>query len=349
MAATAGMETWACNKCKSLYVDDNKDIPWIECTCCFKTYCPRCVGMTKTVATVMKRDDVIWVCPDCIPVLQKFNSDNCCNLRELLESPIPQMNQKVMDGIEQIKASTDIIMRQQDKMDTLLKQMETDRESKWDTNLEKFGEKITREIEEVKTTVKEDVPKLWTEVVAPKTNNRATAEDMVVQVKRAMLEVAESEKEQELRAKGIVVYKLAESEGETKEERVEEDRYVLEELLQFLGFPDTEIVYAERLGRFSAERCNENKFRPIKVRFTDQATRDNVLRSLYKLRNAPEKMKALSIRQDLNNNQRAELRRWTDEAFNKSRNSLTMHYRVKGEPGNYRLMEMPKKFPPTNA
>ena len=305
--------------------------------------------MTKTVATLMKREDVIWVCPDCIPVLQKFKNDNCCTLRELLESPLPQMNQKVTDGIEHLKASTDIIMKQQDKMETLLKHMETERENKWGINLEKFGEKLTKEIEDVKTTVKEDVPKLWTEVVAPNATSRTTAEEMVVQVKRAMIEVAESEKEDEIRARGIVVYKLEEKEGETREERVEEDRYTMEQLVEFLGFPESEIVYAERLGRFSAERCNENKYRPIKVRFTDQATRDKILRNLYKLRNAPENLKKLSIRQDLNNNQRAELRRWTDEAFRKSRESHTMHYRVKGEPGNYNLMEVPKKFPTTNA
>ena len=163
-------------------------------------------------------------------------------------------------------------------------------------------------------------------------------------MKRALVEVAEDDKDQELRSRGIVVYRLPESEKSTGAERKTEDQSAIKELLQFIGCSAAEVTYVDRLGRFDETRQKEGKYRPVKVRFSDNSSRDKVLKNLYKLRNAPEGIKALSIRQDLNERQRKELRSKVEEATAKSRASSTLFYRVKGEPGNYRLIEVQKKL-----
>jgi hypothetical protein len=304
---------------------------------CVNKYDTSCLKIAKTHHNSLNRDDVLWVCPNCLPVLNKFKKDDHGKLKDLMQCP------DVAQGIDKIKTSTSNILKQQESMEKTMTAIEVQLNS----SLGNLDVKLKKEIEDLKTTVKSDMPKMWSDVV--KTTNISnlvpSTVDMVDQVKRAIYEVAESDKEQELRSRGIVVYKLPEKEDETKENRSAEDKETMEELLNHIGCSEAEIIYAERLGRFNADRCKERKFRPIKVRFSRKESRDMVLKNLYKLRSASDNIKFLSIRQDLNDRQREELRKMTDEAYQKSRASTTMHYRVKGEPGNYRLIEVPKKFP----
>jgi hypothetical protein len=273
-----------------------------------------------------------------MPIWTKFKSDSDTTLIKLMMGS----NNALRDGLDSLKVSTDAIMKNQQEMQNTIK----DIEKQLNANLGSLDEKLKQEINQLTNTVKEDVPKLWSDVVRTNTQTQVPVQNnMVEQVKRALYEVAESDKEQEIRSRGIVVYKVPEEENESKGKRADDDRKILEELIEFIGCNEAQIMYAERLGRFDPDRCKERKFRPIKVRFSDSKSRDKVLSNLYKLKNAPDTIKHLSIRQDLNNLQREELRRMQDKAFKKSQESTDTFYRVKGEPGNYRLFAVAKKAP----
>ena len=336
--AGGNKQTWVCNQCNLKY-DDKKLQKWVECDLCDKKYDTKCQGISDPEYNCMSRADLLWICPTCLPEIKTLK-EGPKTLKELLH-----INTSLLDGIEYLKTSTHNILKQQ-------VEMEKNRNSiseQIDTNLRTFGEKISEGIDGVKDAVKKDIPKLWSEVAkSTKIGNNTPVPstiDMVHTVKKAISEIAESEKEEEVRSRGIVIYRVPEQEGETKEARVHDDRTVVEELLDHIGCSEAEVVYAERLGQFNSERCEERKFRPIKVRLSKQEDREKILKNLYKLRTADENIKNLSIRQDLNNAQRAELRQITDEAIQKSRESTTWHYRVKGGPGNYKLVQVAKKYP----
>ena len=350
MAGTKPDSSWICTQCDLKY-DDDKDQSWLECSCCFKKFDSVCQKINKTTYNALGREDSLWVCPLCLPIWKLFKSQNKVNLRDVMLT-----DDSTKESLDYLKTTTTNIMTQQANIEKIMKEIETKMATKNDS-MEKIGEKISKEVCDkiskevegvsttVKTTVEKDVPKLWSEVIkSSNQSNPSQPVDVINQVKRAMYELEESKKEQEVRSRGIVVYKLPEEENETREGRVAEDKEIMEELCNFLGV-EAEILYAERLGKFDVTRCRDNKHRPIKVRFSDQGQRDNILRNLHKLRNAPEHLKKLSIRQDLNDMQRSELRKWTDEAFHRSRLSATKNFRVRGGPGNYWIVELEKKYP----
>ena len=184
-------------------------------------------------------------------------------------------------------------------------------------------------------------PKLWSEIAKAQPVNPPTV--TVDHLMKALAEVAECDREQELRSRGMVVYRLPESEKSSALERKTEDRSAIKDLLDFISCQDAEVTYIERLGRYDKDRADDHKYRPVKVRFNNNASRDKVLRNLNKLRNAPDAIRTLGIRQDLNEQQRKELRDIMEEAREKTKASSSTFYRVKGEPGNYRLIEVPKK------
>ena len=348
--AAAGKDHWICGNCNTNYDKDKVQL-WLECDCCDRKFDTACLGITKTQHNVMGREDLLWLCPDCIVTWNNFKTNDKGSLIKIM-----QMNSDIPDSLEFIKNSTTNILKQQEATDKIVQEIQTQLTTnimnKFDSKLKEIEETITKETGSVITTVKNDVPKLWTDVVKASNpteyNQRSGEIDMVRQMKRALYEVAESGKEEEIRAKGIVVYKLPEEENDGKEDRVAEDTATLEELVAHLGIQDAKIQYVQRLGQFDAERCAQGKYRPIKVRFNSKEIRDQVLKSLNKLRYAPLKLKALSIRQDLNDMQREELRGKMDTAFRRSRESTTKHYIVKGGPGSYRIIEVAKKYPQTN-
>ena len=332
--ADKSKEDWKCGKCSLQYdYSDKKEQYWLECDSCDGKYDTICLKISKSQYNTMSRDDILWVCPTCLPVVEQFKKE----LKKAVD-----LGRTTCEGIEYLKISTNNILKQQIEIEKAIKAVETQMEK----NRETIDGNLKEKIEEVKSSVTTEVPKLWTDVVKnANINNQGPNEvDVVKQVKRAMYEISEANKEEEVRSRGIVVYKLPEGENESREERSSEDKTIINDLLEFLGC-NAEVVYAERLGRFNEGRWKEKKYRPIKVRFSNKEERDMVLKSLPKLRNAPECFKSLSIRQDLNEMQRDELRRKMDEAFERTRLSPTKFYRVKGGPGNYNIIELEKKFP----
>ena len=326
----ASMETRSCKQCDLKY-DKSKEQYWLVCCLCEDAYDIGCQGIPKTdFKTIKKRNDTFWLCPNCLP---QFKKDD-------LTRP-NQTTTKIQEGIEQIRRMTEELTTQQESIEKTIRKMEGKfNPEDLETRIKGVDNNLADKIQSVQKTI-DEVPKLWSEVAKnpPQTQPGITME----QVKKALYEVASYEKDQEMRAKGIVVYRLVESEKSTITERKREDEEAIKELLKFIGCDEHEVTYVERLGRFDEGRIKERKYRPVKVRFTNKEARDEVLNSLHRLKYAPEGIKVLSIRQDLNETQRNELRDIMAKAINLTKQSETTFYRVKGGPGNYKLVELEKK------
>ena len=182
--------------------------------------------------------------------------------------------------------------------------------------------------------------KTWASVTnqTPAINEAVT----VSQVKKALIEVSEYDKEMELRSRGIVVYRAPESQAITREARKADDMNIMKDLVAHIKCEDVEIISTDRLGKYDEERVSQGKHRPIKVRFSKNSDRDRVLRSLSRLKDADPMLKRLSIRQDLNDSQRAELKAKLALAYAQTNASKYTIFRVRGSPGDYFLKQFPK-------
>ena len=212
--------------------------------------------------------------------------------------------------------------------------------SNFDESLKVVEANLSQEINKIKTEIPAKAGKTWAGAVSsiPAVNEVVT----VHQVKKALIEVSQHDKEMELRSRGIVVYRAPESMKASREERKDDDLSLMKELLYQISCEDAEIISTDRLGKFDEDRENQGKHRPIKVRFKASTDRDRVLKSLSRLRDAEPRLKRLSIRQDLNDSQRAELKVKLAEAYAKSQDSEFTIYRVRGSPGDYFLKAFPK-------
>ena len=153
----------------------------------------------------------------------------------------------------------------------------------------------------------------------------------------------------ELRSRGIVVYRAPESKNDTREGRKQDDLRLMTDLLSHIKCEEAQIISTDRLGRYDENREKDGRYRPIKVRFSSNTSRDQVLKSLFRLKDAEPRLKALSIRQDLNDAQRTELKTKLTEAYNKTKNSPDSVFRVRGGPGEYVIKQFVKNVPNPGA
>ena len=136
------------------------------------------------------------------------------------------------------------------------------------------------------------------------------------------------------------MYRAPESQGITREERKAADMNIIKDLVAHIKCEDVEIISTDRLGKYDESRESQGKHRPIKVRFSKNS--DRVLRSLSILKDADPMLKRLSIRQDLNDSQRAELKAKLALAYAQTNASKYTIFRVRGSPGDYFLKQFPK-------
>ena len=225
-----------------------------------------------------------------------------------------------------------------DKIDALLckNAMVVDEIRNVQTKIEALQPSVTRKIDDVENKIEKHQTQ-WSDLFKSMENKEVITVD---QVKKAINEVTELDKEMELRSRGIVIYNAPE-ENETETHK-SNDAELVTGLLKQIRCEETKVIGINRLGRFSQDKISSKKFRPIKVRFDSNQSRDLVLKSLFRLKDASAPFSRLSIRQDLSLSQRQELNDKLKEAYELTSNSDFIH-RVKGSPGNYTVKQIKKK------
>ena len=348
-------EVWYCKGCPINSKNSKKKINWIVCAGCEDKYESNCVKVKQNEYNFLdSRVDVLWLCSDCVEIM--------CPIRGLISDVIKkdptQMQEPpnlvdVMSKLriiqEKIGSLSDIQLKLKDTMDSLqndvMEQLPTDLKQQMDDKMEEVEGKIGGKIEEFSKSLPVHEGKTWAEVLQappPPPNNNISIETL----KKALVEINEIDKEKEVRSRGIVVYRAPETIREANDDEDEddaqgdEDDTLIRDLLRFLECDVNQLQSTNRLGKFSAVNIREKKYRPIKVRFQTPEARDNVLSSLSKLRLAPQHLKNLSIRQDLNYMQRQELNNKIKEAKDRSIGLVDSVFRVRGNPGHYYLVEM---------
>ena len=344
---------WKCKECNLTYnTKDKKKQQWIECDGCDGKYDFACLNMTESNYQALNDlKSTFWLCKYCegkyklVPINSPLYNDNISVLLDNINTTVGQ----IQDTVNNLH--TEVI-------ENLPSSIEKSNETKF----EEIEKNITHQIktninavpEEAKRTWAEETKKTWADLFKTESDSLANMISKqnpqpaitIDNFKKAMEELSEQDKENEIRARGIVVYRAPEDIRADKDSTSNrEDEMLISELVNYLGGAENEILSVNRLGRFSEENIREERYRPIKVRFDSKEARNYILKNLNKLKNAPARLKKLSIRQDLNEKQRQELQSKFAEAKERSKDLTGSVFRVRGSPGSYKLVEFQIRNP----
>ena len=98
-----------------------------------------------------------------------------------------------------------------------------------------------------------------------------------------------------------------------------------------LGLENVRIAECERIGKFTKEKENENKFRPVKVRFENVGDKNEVLKSLTKIKGTRH---VYRVTEDLTRNERNKIKEWCKKAdeMNAKIEDKKHKWKVRGSP-----------------
>ena len=147
-------------------------------------------------------------------------------------------------------------------------------------------------------------------------------------------------KRDETRLNNVIIHKAVEPKEASQEARQKNDQSLVKELLDHIGV-EHKPVKVFRLGKYDEEQTN--KSRPLKVVFDTSVAQDEIMGKVYKLAQAPDNIKNVSVNYDMNKDERDECSRLVKDAKNKSKNSTTHKYKVIGRPGQMKIMEIELK------
>ena len=155
------------------------------------------------------------------------------------------------------------------------------------------------------------------------------------------------EQDRESRISNLILYNVQEPTSPNQDERWKEDReFCLELFNKVLGVPirEDDIRRFVRLGR--ANLVQPGKARPVLIQFRDRILKNMVMESVSKLKGAEEKYSRIILIHDMNTEDREEYKRLVAEAKDKQNDQISGEYifRVKGTPGNFRLLKIRRRY-----
>ena len=347
-------EVWVCKGCK-LDSKNKTRLYWMVCAGCEEKYESKCAKISLPEYRMLdSHQDILWLCSQCVTdfcptdgILDKRMRQKVVaggqdeEAGELADPATAPSNNDLMDQLRAIREKLTCMSGTQKQIKSTLDTVQTDMVEQLPTELkQEMDDKINKAEKNLSASI-ENLSKTWAQVV----NRPPPQRDITIEnLKKAIVEVHEGDKEKELRSRGIVVYRAEEQvrQGAGNSEQ-KEDEDLIKGLLDHLECDIEELVSVDRLGKFSPENIAQGKYRPMKVRFKTQKARDQVLNSLTKLKYAPKVLNVLSIRQDLNFQQRQELNEKVKEARDLGKEKPDRVFRVRGTPGNYRILDLPRR------
>ena len=214
---------------------------------------------------------------------------------------------ETMDECETVMES---IRKIQDKLQTIEQKVETASSPYNEDHEDDFTESETsqgeRKNEDNDIT---QVKKTWAQKTKPLTPQFPSKEITGI-LKRCLAENAKENQHQEERAHHVVIFKAKESTDPDRRNRIEEDRWMLQELMEGLEISPTPIIRdVVRLGKKI-----ENQDRPLRFGVNTLEEKAAIMDNLYKLKYAYAPFKDMVVRHDLTPEQRKEQREKVKEA-----------------------------------
>jgi len=145
----------------------------------------------------------------------------------------------------------------------------------------------------------------------------------------------EKQEEQLIRstARNLIFHGIDESTDETEEEtKIEDEEFIHDKIIgQRLHLRNIKITETQRIGKFTKEREDKARYRPIKVTFTNEEDKNTVLQAITKEKGFPYR-----VTEDLTKNERQIIKEWCKEAEK-------MNAKIKGDNTKWKVRGSPRK------
>ena len=335
--AAGGDKAMATCRCSLRVKEDDKGA---GCSKCGQWFHIKCEGLSNEQYKLMSKVEskfLHWFCGDCeIDTLSTGKVIHALKMRQ------QQFEKEMSEMKDEVKGIKDDVSKQlkdiRQELNSVKQQMQHAEEVKalielkldeFDVNL---GEKY-----------KVDEPN-WAEVVklqVDTTFNKVTHNINEVQkVVEETRQKAQEEREKENRANNIIIFRVPELEN--KDNRIKEDKEFCQALISDVLQIDLGEDDFKRL--FRVGKKEEGKSRPILLQFRDRIVKNRVMESLYKLKDAENKFKNISVVHDMTKQERGECKKMVGEAKKKQEEEKgEFLWRVRGPPGQMKLLRIQKR------
>ena len=340
-----------CKVCESSVEADDKGI---ECEICKQWSHANCVDIEDNeyeVLTTHQKGTIHWYCDDCnaksVEMVRLV-----FNIQERMlksEKETENLRNETKAKFEKIEADYDAmkadIRTLNKKIDEGLQRCFEDSDKLVKSTQKQTINEIKEEINEAKTSSFAEIMKQELEKSLDGMANEI--ETVKVTLNETKTDAAEA-RDRENRRNNIIIYRFRESDAHSTEERKKQDTDTCLELicntLEVDCRPE-DIKQVIRLGQRDRE-TNERQTssRPILIEFRSYTTKNQVMESLYKLRNANAHFRQLSVTHDMTKMERSEIQKKVEEAKQKeSEETGEFIWRVRGAPGSLKLVRLRKR------
>ena len=285
-----------CNKCDKDLSANSKQA--IQCDSCDIWYCYVCIGMSKRLFDAIHAEGAT-------PML--FVSCHTCRSSSFPMAALRKSSaiefKEIHDKIEKLDSKLEAYKGIQEKVDQSLVMIKAQTE----VSKSNYAD-IVKQSKETKNEI------------------LSVQREEIIKVQNAVESSAKDHIEQEERDRSIIIFKHKESKEDSKVKRAEEDLQFVNDLIdKGLNISSQEVQSCFRLGFY-----RDDKTRPMKVTFANKSNQVKFIEHLYRLRNAEQSFKDVSISIDRNKHEREVLKVLVAEADDKSKASNDKRYVVRG-------------------
>lgn len=305
----------------------------MQCELCEKWWHAGCVKVPENVYKVLgKLSSLHWFCEGCnsgarrmFVTLARLN-ERVDELQLQLESKANKVECSKLN--DRVKRCEDSIEQIDDSFRKLVeKKLTTEVEKK----VESFKDIMEQQLrDEMRGDIGETLRK---EFMTPMNDEYQRLDDLLT---------ATAEREEiESRRNNIILYRVEESQKMLATERHTEDVRTCEQFLTALqvGVDQDDIKKVVRLGK----RENDNmapRPRPILIQLGSRQVKNLIMESLFKIKSLNEKFQHITVAHDLTKKQREECKKLVAQAREKSAASGDWVYKVRGQPGQWRIIQI---------
>jgi hypothetical protein len=332
-----------CIRCKSDVKSSDKGV---ECEICGLWYHVQCEGMSIEQYQLMLKEEcknLHWFCNDCESVTLSTGKmiHSLKNRQDAVEAELLKLNKKINKSVQDTEREFDVVKAAILDIETILSNYKDKLTIAEATAL--IDCKINVCKGQLVEETKKEIPSLWSDMVSKSVDSKlakvSTDVEKVNKVAADTRKIVEEEKDREGRANNIILYRVPES--DKQEESVKHDKdfccSLANEALD-LDMNSDDIKSLFRLGKKGAS-C-----RPLLVQFRERSVKNRIMESLFKLKDADDKFKNISLTHDLTKQERVDCKSLVEEAKKKQKEEKgEFLWRVRGLPGQMKVIRIQKK------
>jgi hypothetical protein len=324
-----GETSWKCKLCKRAFDDVDEEIIFLECEVCHEHVCAICLNLNHNESTVMQRNDVAWTCsPGCAIVLQSAIT--------LLNGELLNKLDEIQNGVKKVETKMDQWQDAGKHMpvypvfDAVHLPLDDEEETTQGTEPKDSGKGENSKQSE-KAENETDLKTPWNTVVGRKKvpSMETIFKEALKEQERMNEEKAREQEERKRREKNVIIYGAEEPKTSNKEKKQESDKKLVLDLLEEVGIDSELAADITRLGNPGENK--DNRILPLRFTVDCTETKEKLMGSLKRLKDAPAQLSNLCICHDLTPQQREERRKLVEQA-KKDSTDETIHL-VRSAPG----------------